>query len=97
MVTATVLLSLMAMPVLADNGQLPGAGIAAPPAYDYTPAHVPPPPPPSVAAPKMVTYADEETGLYCREYSQAIRIGNRIQESYGTACLQPNGTWRVAR
>jgi surface antigen len=34
---------------------------------------------------------------YCREYTQQIRIGNQIQESYGTACLQPDGSWRVER
>lgn len=32
---------------------------------------------------------------YCREQVQHIRIGNRIQEGYGTACLQPDGSWKL--
>jgi len=48
-------------------------------------------------------YLDAEPGIdggpsrYCREYTQQIRIGNEIKESYGTACLQPDGTWRIER
>lgn len=60
----------------------------------YQPNYVappsPPPPPPS-------TYIDEDSGSYCREFSQTIRIGNRVQESYGTACLEPDGSWHVVR
>lgn len=51
------------------------------------------PPPPMVAVP-TATYTNEY-GNYCREFTQQVRIGDRIQESYGTACLQPDGTWRV--
>ena len=36
-------------------------------------------------------------GSYCREYTQRVRIGDRIEESYGTACLQPDGAWQVQR
>lgn len=32
---------------------------------------------------------------YCREYTQKVRIGDRIEESYGNACLQPDGSWQI--
>jgi hypothetical protein len=32
---------------------------------------------------------------YCREYTKTIQVGNRQQSGYGTACLQPNGDWRI--
>lgn len=34
-------------------------------------------------------------GEYCREYVRTITIGNRIEEGYGTACLQPDGSWKI--
>ncbi len=35
------------------------------------------------------------TGAYCREYQQTITVGGRTEEAYGTACRQPDGTWKV--
>jgi surface antigen len=35
------------------------------------------------------------TGQYCREYQQTITIGGEKHQSYGTACRQPDGTWRI--
>jgi surface antigen len=32
---------------------------------------------------------------YCREYQQTIVVGGRYQDSYGTACRQPDGSWRL--
>ncbi|MCB1530608.1 MAG: hypothetical protein H6853_05580 [Rhodospirillales bacterium] len=32
---------------------------------------------------------------YCREYVRTITIGNRTEEGYGTACLQPDGSWEI--
>ena len=32
---------------------------------------------------------------YCREYQQTIIIGGREHNSYGTACRQPDGSWRI--
>ena len=32
---------------------------------------------------------------YCREYQQTVVIGGRTEEAYGTACRQPDGTWRI--
>ena len=34
-------------------------------------------------------------GQYCRMYTQTIQIGNEPQQTYGTACRQPDGTWQV--
>jgi surface antigen len=34
-------------------------------------------------------------GAYCRQYQQTIRIGGEPQQSYGTACRQPDGTWKI--
>ncbi len=32
---------------------------------------------------------------YCREYQRAVWIGGRRSEVYGTACLQPDGSWQI--
>ena len=36
-------------------------------------------------------------GEYCREYRQKVRIGGEIQQAYGTACRQPDGSWKIVR
>lgn len=35
------------------------------------------------------------TGNYCREFQQTVTIGGKTESAYGTACRQPDGTWRV--
>jgi surface antigen len=35
------------------------------------------------------------SGQYCREYTQEIVVAGEKQQSYGTACRQPDGTWQV--
>jgi surface antigen len=37
------------------------------------------------------------TGEYCREYQQTVRVGGQTQNAYGTACRQPDGSWRVVQ
>lgn len=32
---------------------------------------------------------------YCREYNRDIVVGGRVQNGYGTACMQPDGAWEV--
>jgi surface antigen len=32
---------------------------------------------------------------YCREYQQTIVVGGKQQSAYGTACRQPDGSWKV--
>ncbi|MBK8173894.1 MAG: hypothetical protein IPK66_00900 [Rhodospirillales bacterium] len=35
------------------------------------------------------------SGEYCREYQQTVTIGGQPQKSYGTACRQPDGSWKI--
>lgn len=42
-------------------------------------------------------YVGNDAEPYCREFTQQVRIGNEVHESFGTACLQPDGSWRVVR
>ncbi len=39
------------------------------------------------------TYEDDG-GQYCREYQTVVSIGGREESAYGTACRQPDGSWR---
>lgn len=34
-------------------------------------------------------------GTHCREFTQTIVIGGRVEEGYGTACRMPNGAWQI--
>jgi len=34
-------------------------------------------------------------GQYCREYQQTIVIGGEKNQAYGTACRQPDGSWKI--
>lgn len=34
-------------------------------------------------------------GTYCREYQATATIGGRSERTYGTACRQPDGAWKV--
>jgi len=35
------------------------------------------------------------SGQYCREYRQEVVIGGEKQQAYGTACRQPDGSWKI--
>lgn len=76
-----------------------------PPYYYYAP-----PPPPVVYAPPPVVYTQPApavvanpasapytaaSGQTCREYQANVTVNGVLQQSYGTACLQPDGTWRI--
>lgn len=63
----------------------------------YTPSQYNYVAPPDVAPATPVTYIDRGTGNYCREFTQTIRIGNQMRESYGTACLGPDGSWHIVQ
>ena len=39
----------------------------------------------------------EANGNVCREYQQTVTVGSQTQEGYGTACRQPDGSWRIVR
>lgn len=51
--------------------------------------------PPIQAVPSSNVY-QAQSGQYCREYQSQANIGGRMTYGYGTACLQPDGSWRVA-
>jgi surface antigen len=34
-------------------------------------------------------------GAYCREYQQTVTIDGKKENSYGTACRQPDGSWKI--
>ncbi|GIX18184.1 MAG: 17 kDa surface antigen [Rhodothalassiaceae bacterium] len=36
-----------------------------------------------------------EQGQYCREFTQKIYVGGEEATGYGTACRQPDGTWKI--
>jgi surface antigen len=36
-------------------------------------------------------------GNYCREYQTSVNIGGHTEQAYGTACRQPDGTWKVVK
>ncbi|MBC7908387.1 MAG: hypothetical protein H7Y60_16790 [Rhodospirillaceae bacterium] len=50
--------------------------------------------PPVQAIPTSPPYTDGY-GRYCREYQSMMTVGGSAQRGYGTACLQPDGSWRI--
>jgi surface antigen len=38
---------------------------------------------------------DTATGAYCREYQQTVTVGGQTERAFGTACRQPDGSWKV--
>jgi surface antigen len=40
------------------------------------------------------TYQNAQ-GQYCREYTQNVTVAGQQHQAYGTACRQPDGSWRV--
>jgi hypothetical protein len=46
------------------------------------------------AAPASAPYRTPD-GRYCREYQAQVMVNGAPQASYGTACQQPDGSWRV--
>jgi len=40
------------------------------------------------------TYQDE-SGKYCREYQSEATVNGQVQQTYGTACRQPDGQWKL--
>lgn len=66
--------------------------------FDFSP---PPPPrrvivvPPPVHVQPAPVYVQPPPRAYCREYTSTVLVNGRPVESYGTACLQPDGSWRI--
>jgi surface antigen len=42
-----------------------------------------------------VRTADAGNGQYCREYQAKATVGGKVSETYGTACRQPDGSWKL--
>jgi surface antigen len=36
-----------------------------------------------------------DSGTYCREFQQTVTIGGKTEDAYGTACRQPDGSWKI--
>ena len=52
--------------------------------------------PPTAAPPEQPSYsANREEAAYCREYTKNILVDGKEEMSYGTACLQDDGRWRI--
>lgn len=60
-------------------------------------------PPPVIYAPPVVANNVlpggplQQPGQYCREYQSSSVVGGRQVYSYGTACQQPDGSWRIVQ
>jgi surface antigen len=37
----------------------------------------------------------QSQGTYCREYQQTVTIDGKQEQAHGTACREPDGTWKV--
>lgn len=72
-----------------------GAGYYGAPSAIAFPAYVPNyVAPPELPSPPPI-YIDQKQHSYCREYSEVMQVNGVLQESYGTACLQPDGNWKT--
>lgn len=36
-----------------------------------------------------------DSGQYCREYQQTVNVGGKMEQAYGKACRQPDGSWMI--
>jgi surface antigen len=53
-------------------------------------------PAPVTLVPSSPVYQTAD-GRYCREYQSVITVGGGVRDGYGTACYEPDGTWRIVR
>jgi hypothetical protein len=56
--------------------------------------HFAPSPPPIEVTQTSPTFTDK-SGRTCREYQSTVIVNGAPKPAYGTACLQPDGSWRV--
>ncbi len=72
----------------------------------YVPVYYQPYPPPQVVyvqsqPVQQVIFASNvpgyqnDNGQYCREYNALVYVGGQKQSGYGTACYQPDGSWKI--
>jgi hypothetical protein len=72
----------------------------APPVYYNQPTYVvPPPQPPLILPPQQQPLQplppQASDGRYCREYRSSVNVGGTMKPTYGTACMQPDGSWQI--
>ncbi len=36
-------------------------------------------------------------GQYCREYQTTVNVGGQVEQAYGSACRQPDGSWQIVQ
>jgi len=71
---------------------------ASPPTMVYQqPTQVVYAPSPNVYANQVSQTYIDPSGQTCREYQSTGSVGGRLQQTYGTACLQPDGSWRIVQ
>lgn len=46
---------------------------------------------------KTTRIGTSTAGRQCREFQQTVTIGNRTEQAYGVACLQPDGSWELVQ
>jgi hypothetical protein len=68
------------------------------PGYAYSPYYAYPPSygygyDPSMYQPAPAQADDQQS--YCREFQSTIVVEGRQQQAFGTACLQPDGSWQI--
>lgn len=37
------------------------------------------------------------SGQQCREFQQTVTVGGKTEQAYGTACRQPDGSWKIVQ
>jgi hypothetical protein len=68
------------------------------PAYYYPPVVYAAPPVVYAPAPAPVyAPAPADSNGQCRDYTTTQNIGGTPQQVVGTACLQPDGSWRIVK
>lgn len=46
-------------------------------------------------ATKITRDGQDQSGRECREYQTTVTIGGKQEQAYGTACRQPDGSWKT--
>lgn len=69
---------------------------APPPAVYAPPSRLATTAPPVHATPTSPVYTDS-LGRSCREYQTTVTVAGVKQPAYGTACLEPDGSWHIVK
>jgi hypothetical protein len=73
------------------------APLYAPPAYYYPPPVYAPPPLYAPSPAYRQPAPGSQSGSNCQPYESTTTINGRPETVIGTACRQPDGTWRIVR